>query len=29
MYFSLNEERIILHFNPYPYVRVSGPDKLY
>ena len=29
MYFSLNEERIISHFNPYPYVRVAGPDKLY
>jgi hypothetical protein len=29
MYFSLNEERFILHFNPSPYVRVSGPDDYY
>jgi hypothetical protein len=29
MYFSLNEERVILNFNPYPYVRITGPDELY
>lgn len=29
MYFSLNEERCILHFNPYPYVKIAGPDSLY
>jgi hypothetical protein len=29
MYFSLNEERVILNFNPSPYVRIAGPDKLY
>lgn len=29
MYFSLNEERVILNFNPSPYVRISGPDEFY
>jgi hypothetical protein len=29
MYFSLNEERVVLHFSPHPYVRISGPDNLY
>lgn len=29
MYFSLNEERVVINFNPSPYVRISGPDKLY
>ena len=29
MYFSLNEERIILHFNSFPYVKISGPDEYY
>ena len=29
MYFSLNEERVIMNFNPYPYLRISGPDKYY
>jgi hypothetical protein len=29
MYFSLNEERVVLNFNPSPYVKISGPDHLY
>lgn len=29
MYFSLNEERVVLNFNPYPYVKINGPDKFY
>ena len=29
MYFSLNEERVVLNFNPSPYVKITGPDKLY
>ena len=29
MYFSLNEERVVLNFNPYPYVKITGPDELY
>lgn len=29
MYFSLNEERIVLNFNPSPYVKIAGPDKFY
>lgn len=29
MYISLNEERIILNFNPFPVVKISGPDPHY
>jgi len=29
MFISLNEERIVLHFNPSPFLKISGPDELY
>jgi hypothetical protein len=29
MFISLNEEKIILHFNPSPFLKISGPDELY
>jgi hypothetical protein len=29
MYFSLNEERVVLNFNPFPYVKITGPDAFY
>jgi hypothetical protein len=29
MYISLNEEKIILTFNQYPNLKISGPDELY
>lgn len=29
MYISLNEEKIVLNFNPYPNLKIAGPDELY
>ena len=29
MYITLNNEQIVFNFNPYPHIRVSGPDSLY
>jgi hypothetical protein len=29
MFISLNEEKIILHFNPSIFLKISGPDELY
>lgn len=29
MYITLNNEQIVFNFNPYPKIRIAGPDKLY
>lgn len=29
MYITLNDEKIVLHFNPYPYLKISGSDAYY
>jgi len=29
MYITLNDEKIVLDFNPYPFLRISGPDAYY
>ena len=29
MYITLNDEKIVLNFNPYPTLKISGPDPYY
>ena len=29
MYITLNDEKIVLNFNPYPKLKISGPDPYY